>query len=541
MASESEEEEFLGFENEDVERARERGGQQSSDESDISVDLSDSEESSGSDDEEIVEEAWSTDDSPVRVHEFTERTGATSRIAEDGTALDFFLLMFPEDLFEILVTETNRNAEQLIRTKPDPRWYATTCEEMRAFVAINILFGIKTLPETRLYWSKDSFLGVPSIQKVMPRNRFEKIRQYLHLNNRENMLPRGDRGYDKLFRVRPLLDVISRTFSDEYRPSKFVSIDEAMVKYKGRLGFKQYMPMKPVKRGIKVWVRADAMNGFVCAIQVYTGKEGQQPEHGLGYRVVSDLVRDLHGKNYHIFCDNFFTSVRLAEDLLSNNLYLCGTTRSNRTDFPADLKPNKAEVKALRRGESLFRRKGGIVATVWKDKKIVSFLSTQCEVRGNETVSRKQKDGTIIQVPTVPVVQLYNKFMGGVDHSDQMRQYYQCSRRAEKWWRYLLWFGLDVCIVNAHILMLEADNFPNFTQLQFRLELVKMLIGNFISRKQHVLDGTVNGNHWPVPMAKGRCKRCLKNGKTTFCRLGCELCGLRLCLACFKNHHLANL
>lgn len=72
MASESEEEEFIGFEDEDVERARERGAEQSNDESDISVDLSNSEESSGSDGKEIIEEAWSTDDSPVRVHEFTE-------------------------------------------------------------------------------------------------------------------------------------------------------------------------------------------------------------------------------------------------------------------------------------------------------------------------------------------------------------------------------------------------------------------------------------------------------------------------------------
>jgi len=35
----------------------------------------------------------------------------------------------------------------------------------------------------------------------------------------------------------------------------------------------------------------------------------------------------------------------------------------------------------------------------------------QCEVRGNETVSRKQKDRTI-QVATVPVFELYNKYRG---------------------------------------------------------------------------------------------------------------------------------
>lgn len=412
---------------------------------------------------------------------------------------------------------------------------------MRAFVALNVLFGIKSLPETRLYWSKDKFLGVPTVQKIMPRNRFEKIRQYLHLNNRENMLRREDPAHDKLFKVRPLLDALSATFREEYQPSKFVSIDEGMVKYKGRLGFKQYMPMKPVKRGIKVWVLAHATNGYVCAMQVYTGKHGGQTEHGLGHRVVSDLVGELAGNKYHIFCDNFFTSVRLAQDLLADNLYLCGTTRANRTDFPADLKPNKPEVKALRRGESIFQRKGNIVATVWKDKKAVSFISTQCNVRGDETVRRKQKDGTFIEVPTIPAVTLYNKYMGGVDHSDQMRQYYETSRRAQKWWRYLFWFGFDVSVVNAHILMQMADNHPNLTQLQFRIELAKGLIGEFSSRQHTVQHGALQAGHWPVKMTKGRCKRCLKDRKTTFCRMGCELCGMRFCLDCFKNHNIADL
>ena len=356
------------------------------------------------------------------------------------------------------------------------------------------------------------------------------------------MLPREDRNYDKLFKVRPLLDAVSTTFRQEYRPSKFLSVDEGMVKYKGRLGFKQYMPMKPVKRGIKIWVLANSTNGYLYAMQVYTGKrDGGQPEHGLGHCVVSDLVGHLQGKNYHIFCDNFFTSVRLVEDLLAKNLYLCGTTRSNRTDFPADLKPNKPAVKALRRGESIFRRKGNIVAIVWKDKEVVSFISTQCNVRGDETVRRKQKDGTYIEVPTIPTVTLYNKYMGGVDHNDQMRQYYETSRRAKKWWRYLFWFCVDVSIVNAHILMQVAENHPNLTQLQFRIELMKGLIGEFSSRQHTVQHGTVQTGHWPVKMSKGRCKRCLRDKKTTFCRMGSELCGMRFCLDCFKNHNTVDL
>ena len=165
--------------------------------------------------------------------------------------MSFFLLLWPEELFVKIVQETNQNAEQCIRTKPEPSWYETTCEEMRAFVALNVLFGIKALPEMRLHWSKDPFLGVRTIQKIMTRNHFKKICQYLHLNNRENMLPREDPDYDKLFKVQPLLESVSVTFCGEYRPSKFVSVDEGIVKYKGRLGFKQYMLLKPAKQGIK--------------------------------------------------------------------------------------------------------------------------------------------------------------------------------------------------------------------------------------------------------------------------------------------------
>ena len=67
-----------------------------------------------------------------------------------------------------------------------------------------------------------------------------------------------------------------------------------MIPFKGRSCLEQYMPLKPVKCGIKVWARADASNGYVSAFQVYTGKSGDTTEHGLGARVVKDLTVDTH-------------------------------------------------------------------------------------------------------------------------------------------------------------------------------------------------------------------------------------------------------
>ena len=55
-----------------------------------------------------------------------------------------------------------------------------------------------------------------------------------------------------LFKKRPLLDSVLEAIESEYKLSKNVSINKATIPFKGRLYLKQYMPLKPVKRGIKV-------------------------------------------------------------------------------------------------------------------------------------------------------------------------------------------------------------------------------------------------------------------------------------------------
>ena len=310
-----------------------------------------------------------------------------------------------------------------------------------------------------------------------------------------------------------------------------------MVKFKGRLGIKQYMPQKPINRCIKMWECADSSNGFVSEYQVYTGKQQDgTPEENLGYRVVHDLTRNFTGKNHDVFFDNYFSSVKLSEDLLKDAIYSCGTVRANRKGYPKELAKKAVTVKRLSHGEHLFRRKNNLVATAWKDKKVVNFLSTQSNPVGNETVPRKQRDGTIIQVPSTPVVRSYNKNMGGIDLSDQLRGYYAVGRKSRKWWRYLFWFCVDFSIVNASILETLAPNHSTRKQLAFRLELAKKLIGDFQNRGLSPSSGNLEGGHWPIPFSKGRCKRCLKNKRNTFCRMGCELCNKRCCLTCFKNH-----
>ena len=98
---------------------------------------------------------------------------------------------------------------------------------------------------------------------------------------------------------------------------------------------------------------------------------------------------------------------------------------------------------------------------------------------GNGTVGRPQCNGTVIQVPSTPVMKTYNNNMGGVDLSDQMQGYYMAGRKSKKWWHCLVWFFVDVAIVNAYILEKLSLHHRSRTQLAFRLDLVKLLIGNF--------------------------------------------------------------
>lgn len=142
--------------------------------------------------------------------------------------------------------------------------------------------------------------------------RFSFLLSNLHLNDNILMPKKDFEGYDTLYKIRPYIEMLRQNYNSFYKPTKIQPIDESMVKYKRRISFKQYMPQKPIKRGYKIWVRADK-EGYLCDFQIYTGKEGNKIEHNLGERVVTDLTEELQGKGYHVYFDNFFTSVHLVE------------------------------------------------------------------------------------------------------------------------------------------------------------------------------------------------------------------------------------
>ena len=115
-----------------------------------------------------------------------------------------------------------------------------------------------------------------------------------------------------------------------------------MIKFQGRSSLKQYMPLKPTKRGIKVWVAADSTNSYFTRFEVYSGKKDDTVEHGLGAKVVK--TPDFKGKYHCVFFDNYFTTLKFLENLEKDDIYSCGTARKDLKGFPEMLKQAKLKV-----------------------------------------------------------------------------------------------------------------------------------------------------------------------------------------------------
>ena len=277
---------------------------------------------------------WSSNLSTVNISPFTQPVGPTVNIP--SSVVEVFELFFTESICVYIVEQTNMYAREVLGEKYDS-WDKVTVGELRAYFGFMLLMGLVSLPALDDYWRRDTFLRYSPIADRISRDRFRDIHRFLHFNSNCNLPLVGEPGHHRLGKVRPVMEALQERFSQLYQPHCENAVDEAMIPFQGRSSLKQYMPAKPVKRGIKAWCRADAVNGYMCQVQIYTGR-GDSPEGGLGKRVVLDLSQKLEHKNYHLYFDNFFSSVSLMSELLAKGIYACGTARQNYRDFPSTLK-----------------------------------------------------------------------------------------------------------------------------------------------------------------------------------------------------------
>ena len=111
---------------------------------------------------------------------------------------------------------------------------------------------------------------------------------------------------------------------------------------------------------------------------LYAGRHGDQVGQifGLSTKVVIGLTWTLQHAGHVIYTDNFYTSPVLVKYMFSKDAYLCGTVRPDRKGFPHTLVQKKRDIKRLDRGHTEWKECDGMVATAWKDQRMVYYIST---------------------------------------------------------------------------------------------------------------------------------------------------------------------
>ena len=535
---------------------------------------------------------------------------------------------------------------------------------MRAFVYIQYMFGVCQLPDQAMYWSSNPMLRNSAVADVMSKWWMQKLSQYFHLNNNEKAVPRGEPDYDPLFKVRPLLTEVLDNSCKCYNPGQDISIDEAMIKFNGRLSFKQFVKgvynyyckfyhsylskKKERRKRMGTWKRekwkkytcACISSSWACLLFLWKGvrlcvcfkqgeicvcassfkqgsslltreliflrtftfffsvafifckihvtkscnllQENQIPEvsrYGVlwipGQATCSTLTsaKDEWQTQCHMvwatmwwwrwqlptltvdvifFFDNFFSSMKLAQDLQARSTLMCSKIRLNRKGWPKELSASVS--KKMKCGEVKFCQDENMVATLWKHKRPVAILSTNAEPKMGETEGRAP-GGKKVAVP-VPVL-AYNRSMGGVDLFDQYASYYPVGRPSLKWWWYLCWWLFQVAMVNSFLLW--KQNQPTSSskrgqrRIDFHLAVMKSLLEGtclalvLLHRHCPKLEW-VPHSHWHtmerLPGNKKACYVCqtvktrTDKGHTKKSVYGCAVCKPHFCKGqCFTVFH----
>ena len=287
--------------------------------------------------------------------------------------------------------------------------------------------------------------GRPIFCTIISRNRFQDILHVLRFD--DAVARRSCRSPDKFSPIRNVFKIWNESLLDAFVPGPNLTVDEQLATFRGGCPFRQYMPSKLRKCGIKIWVICDSTSHYVLKMDVYKGREiGEPRETNLSSKLVLKLSEPVKKIERNITCNNFFTNLELGRKLLMQNFTIVGTIRKNRTELPAEFVSTKNRKKST----TLYgcQKKAMIVSYCPKKGKVVTFLSTMHSDKGTESPAPEKKS---------EVIMYYNATKGGVDTMDQMVRWFTSKRKTRRWPMIIFYNMLDISALNAFIVWMSLN------------------------------------------------------------------------------------
>lgn len=211
-------------------------------------------------------------------------------------------------------------------------------------------------------------IETPFFAKCMSLRRFQIIFQFLHFVDDDK------ESNNKIQKIRPVFEYLVERFQEIYRPGRDISIDETLLRFKGRLSFKQCNLNKRARFGIKLYKTSESVTGYVYNCAIYTRKDesNSKPKNAIGVsaETAKKMLGDLAKLGRFLYIDNWYTSPLLFKQLVDEKSNACGTVRMNRKYLP---KFNTTQRKV---GDMNVLHTPKLCLILWKDKKVVSLRKT---------------------------------------------------------------------------------------------------------------------------------------------------------------------
>ncbi|XP_066451236.1 protein lin-9 homolog isoform X3 [Eleutherodactylus coqui] len=482
---------------------------------------------------------------------FTGRSG----IKFDTSGLrkiDFFKFYFTDDFIELMVAQTNLYAKQFLAQNPTSvyaqhrGWTPVNTMEMEKFWGLLLNMGLLKKPSIGDYWSSDTLYHILLFHMTMSRMRFEAILRFLHYNDDKQCPSQDDPGFDRLYKIRPLVDHFSAKFAQAYTPEQRIAIDESLVRFKGKPQFCQYLP----RYGVKVHKLCESTSGYIHSFKIYDRKDARieppecPPGLGIGGQIVCDLVHPLLDQGYHLYLGNLYTSIPLCKYLGSRSTVVCGTVRKNQNGLPKTLLGQK-----LKHGESRAFYSDNVLCVKYKHEKDMLILSTI----HNHNSTPVPVQSTSAETPTPVCIQECDKYMGGAGLSDQVLKPYSAMGQSRVWYKKLGVHIVQMALYNAYVLSRCAGYGGTFLEFQ-EVVIMTLIFGDrqkkvpSTSAASSEVSCIVAGQHFPseVPptrkkgRSQKRCRVCSKLGVRKDTIYQCDTCPLKpgLCMKdCFRIYH----
>ncbi|XP_017795982.1 PREDICTED: piggyBac transposable element-derived protein 4-like [Habropoda laboriosa] len=419
---------------------------------------------------------WKEESNKPKIWEYMQTPGIgvaiLDQLGRSKRELDFLYIMFDNVFWDNIVTETNRYAEQTIidenkKKKIDETWIPVNSNEIKIYFALCIIMVQVKKPKIQMNWSKRAIIETPIFRKTMPLKRFLQITRFFHFANNDMT----DK-MDKLREVTPVINCFNKKFKEVYVMEENIAIDESLMKFKGRMSYRQFNPSKRARFGIKFYKLCESASGYCYNFKIYSRKDKTDLDYSASETVVMELSKSILNKGRTLYIDNWYSSPKLFLTLVENGTNV-GTVRFNRKNMPGDF------VKAkLKKGECRIRSCNGILALKWKDKQDVHILSTK-----HESVEMTEQNGSQLTPTFKPkCIVDYNRGMIGIDRKDQILAGFPVMRKYLKGYRKIFSHIFDMALFNSYILYNKNNMEKKRNYTEYRLQTAEALLQNVPSQ-----------------------------------------------------------